>query len=92
MISLIPKKINGVKAFAVDIDGTLTENGNGLVHLPAVSKLRFLERSGYKVVFVTGRSAIEAYILFFPDAAIFPAASFIKSDKRIPAPARGRYK
>ena len=63
MISLIPKKINGVKAFAVDIDGTLTENGNGLVHLPAVSKLRFLERSGYRVVFVTGRSALEAYIL-----------------------------
>ena len=63
MISLIPKKINDIKAFAVDIDGTLTENGNGLVHLPAVSKLRFLERTGYRVVFVTGRSALEAYVL-----------------------------
>lgn len=63
MISAIRKKISGVKAFAVDIDGTLTENGNGVVHLPAVSKLRFLERSGYKVVFVTGRSSVEAYIL-----------------------------
>ncbi len=51
------------KAFAVDIDGTLTENGNGMVHLPAVSKLRFLERSGYKVIFVTGRSSVEAYVL-----------------------------
>jgi len=63
VISLIPKKINDIKAFAVDIDGTLTENGNGLVHLPAVSKLRFLERTGYRVVFVTGRSALEAYVL-----------------------------
>ena len=63
MISLIPEKINDIKAFAVDIDGTLTENGNGLVHLPAVSKLRFLERTGYRVVFVTGRSALEAYVL-----------------------------
>jgi phosphoglycolate phosphatase len=52
-----------IKAFAVDIDGTLTENGNGMIHLPSVSKLRFLERSGYKVFFVTGRSAVEGYIL-----------------------------
>jgi hypothetical protein len=54
---------NNVKAFAVDIDGTLTENGEGMIHLPSVSKLRFLERSGYKILFVTGRSAAEAYIL-----------------------------
>ena len=52
-----------IKAFAVDIDGTLTENGNGMVYLPAVSKMRFLEKIGYKVFFVTGRSSIEAYVL-----------------------------
>lgn len=56
-------ELNKIKAFAVDIDGTLTENGNGMIHLPSVSKLRFLERSGYKVFFVTGRSAVEGYIL-----------------------------
>lgn len=47
----------------MDIDGTLTENGEGMIHLPSVSKLRFLERSGYRVFFVTGRTAAEAYIL-----------------------------
>jgi phosphoglycolate phosphatase (TIGR01487 family) len=52
-----------IKAFAVDIDGTLTENGNGMVYLPAVSKMRFLEKIGYRVFFVTGRSSIEAYVL-----------------------------
>jgi phosphoglycolate phosphatase (TIGR01487 family) len=34
-----------------------------MIHLPSVSKLRFLERSGYRVFFVTGRTAAEAYIL-----------------------------
>lgn len=52
-----------IKAFAVDIDGTLTENGNGMIYLPAVSKMRFLEKIGYRVFFVTGRSSIEAYVL-----------------------------
>ena len=52
-----------IKAFAVDIDGTLTENGNGMIYLPAVSKLRFLEKIGYRVFFVTGRSSVEAYVL-----------------------------
>lgn len=52
-----------IKAFAVDIDGTLTENGNGVIYLPAVSKMRFLERIGYRVFFVTGRSSVEAYVL-----------------------------
>ena len=52
-----------IKAFAIDIDGTLTENGDGMIHLPAVSKMRFLEKIGYRVFFVTGRSSIEAYIL-----------------------------
>jgi phosphoglycolate phosphatase (TIGR01487 family) len=52
-----------IKAFAIDIDGTLTENGNGMIHLPAVSKMRFLEKVGYRVFFVTGRSSVEAYVL-----------------------------
>ena len=52
-----------IKAFAVDIDGTLTENGSGKIYLPAVSKMRFLEKIGYRVFFVTGRSSVEAYVL-----------------------------
>jgi phosphoglycolate phosphatase len=52
-----------IKVFAVDIDGTLTENGGGMVHLAALAKLRYLEKMGYRVVYVTGRSSIEAYVL-----------------------------
>ena len=51
------------KVFAIDIDGTLTENGGGMVHLPALQNLRTLEKMGYKVIYVTGRTSIEAYIL-----------------------------
>jgi phosphoglycolate phosphatase (TIGR01487 family) len=51
------------RVFAVDIDGTLTENGGGAIHLPALSKLRHLERLGYNVIYVTGRSSIEAFVL-----------------------------
>jgi phosphoglycolate phosphatase (TIGR01487 family) len=51
------------KVFAVDIDGTLTENGGGVIHLGALAKLRHLEKLGYNVIYVTGRSSIEAYIL-----------------------------
>jgi phosphoglycolate phosphatase (TIGR01487 family) len=57
------KFIEKIEVFAIDIDGTLTENGNGTIYLPAVSKLRFIERLGFKVIFVTGRSSIEAFIL-----------------------------
>ena len=52
-----------IKVFAVDIDGTLTENGGGMVHLAALAKLRYLEKLGYDVIYVTGRSSIEAYVL-----------------------------
>ncbi len=52
-----------IKILAIDIDGTLTENGGGTVNLEALSMLRNLVRLGYKVVFVTGRSSIEGYIL-----------------------------
>ncbi len=51
-----------IRVFAVDIDGTLTENGSK-VNLYSLSLLRALEEAGYRVIFVTGRSSIEAYIL-----------------------------
>ncbi|MEM3084031.1 MAG: phosphoglycolate phosphatase [Nitrososphaerales archaeon] len=50
------------RALAVDIDGTLTEDG-GMVHLGSLSMLRVMERLGVKVIYVTGRSSVEAYIL-----------------------------
>ncbi|MFQ5940992.1 MAG: phosphoglycolate phosphatase [Nitrososphaerales archaeon] len=52
-----------IKALAVDIDGTLTENGNGMVHLGSLSMLRTVESLGLRVIYVTGRSSIEAYVL-----------------------------
>lgn len=52
-----------IKVFAIDIDGTLTENGGGVIDLAALAKLRHLERLGYNVIYVTGRSSIEAYVL-----------------------------
>lgn len=52
-----------IKVFAVDIDGTLTENGGGAIHLPALAKLRYLEKLGYNVIYATGRSSLEAYVL-----------------------------
>lgn len=47
----------------MDIDGTLTENGGGAIHLSALAKLRHLEKLGYSVIYVTGRSSIEAFVL-----------------------------
>jgi len=55
--------LRSIKFFAIDIDGTLTLNGNGALNLDALAKLRFLAKLGYKVIFVTGRSSLEAYIL-----------------------------
>ncbi|MCH6575652.1 MAG: HAD hydrolase family protein, partial [Bacteroidetes bacterium] len=43
------------KTFAVDIDGTITLNGMGTVHLGALSKLRSLKEAGHNVILVTGR-------------------------------------
>ena len=51
------------KTFAVDIDGTITLNGMGTIHLGALSKLRSLRDDGHNVVLVTGRSSIEGYLL-----------------------------
>jgi phosphoglycolate phosphatase (TIGR01487 family) len=52
-----------IRAFAVDIDGTLTENGGGMLYLPAIVSLRYLVKLGYHVIYVTGRSSIEAFLL-----------------------------
>lgn len=51
------------KTFAVDIDGTITENGGGRIHLDALAALRYLTLLGHNVIFVTGRSSIEGYLL-----------------------------
>ena len=51
------------KTFAVDIDGTITLNGNGSIHLEALAKLRSLKDEGHNVILVTGRSSVEGYLL-----------------------------
>ena len=51
------------KTFAVDIDGTITLNGMGTIHLGALSKLRSLKDDGHNVILVTGRSSAEGYLL-----------------------------
>ena len=51
------------KTFAVDIDGTITENGGGRIHLDALNALRQLTRMGHNVIFVTGRSSVEGFLL-----------------------------
>lgn len=51
------------KTFAVDIDGTITENGGGRINLDALNSLRYLRKLGHNVIFVSGRSSIEGYLL-----------------------------
>ncbi len=51
------------RTFAVDIDGTITENGGGRIHLDALESLRRLTDMGHDVIFVTGRSSVEGYLL-----------------------------
>jgi phosphoglycolate phosphatase (TIGR01487 family) len=51
------------KTFAVDIDGTITENGGGIINLDALAALRHLKNMGHNVIFVTGRSSIEGFLL-----------------------------
>lgn len=51
------------KIFAIDIDGTITENGGGTIHLDALDALRHMVRLGHKVIFVSGRSSVEGYML-----------------------------
>lgn len=51
------------RTFAVDIDGTITENGGGRIHLDALEGLRRLTNMGHDVIFVTGRSSVEGFLL-----------------------------
>ena len=51
------------KIFAVDIDGTITLNGMGTIHLGALSRLRELKEEGHFIIPVTGRSSVEGYLL-----------------------------
>ena len=51
------------RTFAVDIDGTITENGGGRIHLDALDALRRLTSMGHNVIFVTGRSSVEGFLL-----------------------------
>ncbi len=51
------------RTFAVDIDGTITENGGGKIHLDALDALRRLTTMGHNVIFVTGRSSVEGFLL-----------------------------
>ena len=59
MYTLFVKK----RTFAVDIDGTITENGGGRIHLDALDALRRLTVIGHDVIFVTGRSSVEGFLL-----------------------------
>ena len=60
---MIQKDLLNKKTFAVDIDGTITMNGMGTIHLQALSKLRSLRDDGHNVILVTGRSSVEGYLL-----------------------------
>ena len=60
---MIQKDLLKKKTFAVDIDGTITLNGRGSIHLEALSRLRSLKDDGHNVVLVTGRSSVEGYLL-----------------------------
>ena len=62
-ICFCSNNLKRIRVFAIDIDGTLTENGGGMIYLPAIESLRYLERLGYKIIYVSGRSSVEAYIL-----------------------------
>ncbi len=51
------------KTFAIDIDGTITENSQGVINLEALSALRNLTNMGHNVIFVSGRSSVEGFLL-----------------------------
>lgn len=51
-----------VKAFAIDLDGTLTDTA-GMINLNAAFAVRWLENAGYHVIFVSGKSAGEVFAL-----------------------------
>lgn len=47
----------------MDIDGTITENGGGRINLDALAALRHMKNMGHNVIFVTGRSSVEGFLL-----------------------------
>lgn len=51
-----------LRAFAVDVDGTITEDG-GRLHLESVFILRWLQQLGYAVILVSGRGLWEMLAL-----------------------------
>lgn len=52
------------KTFAVDIDGTITEDSQSMtINLDALAALRRLTEMGHNVIFVTGRSSVEGFLL-----------------------------
>ena len=53
----------GRATLAVDIDGTITVDGAGTIDLAALGALRDVVSAGHNVVFVSGRSSVEAYLL-----------------------------
>jgi phosphoglycolate phosphatase (TIGR01487 family) len=61
--SVLKTKFVKKRTFAVDIDGTITENGGGRIHLDALEALRRLNNMGHDVIYVTGRSSVEAFLL-----------------------------
>lgn len=50
------------RAFAVDVDGTLTEDG-GVINLNAAFALRWVEKLGRRVVLTSGRTHLELFAL-----------------------------
>ena len=60
---MIQKYCMKKKTFAVDIDGTITLNGKGSIHLEALARLRSLKVEGHNVILATGRSSVEGYLL-----------------------------
>ena len=61
--SVLKTKFVKKRTFAVDIDGTITENGGGRIHLDALEALRRLNNMGHDVIYVTGRSSVEGFLL-----------------------------
>ena len=51
------------RTFEVDSAGTITEKGGGRIPLDALDALRRLTVMGHNVIFVTGRSSVEGFLL-----------------------------
>ena len=49
------------RTFAVDIDGTITENGGGRIHLDALEALRHLTKMWHNVIFWSGPHKVRTF-------------------------------